>query len=129
MQDLSVDERLASLERKIDVCLILLGTLTTAEGFKYDLTNKAPLWLRAMTLAEEQVSSVAIAAAKLHPECADERLSKWIDQVALASSEREEQQEIPSSLVRVEASTESQCNHSPSENSPDRGVRRVPNRG
>jgi hypothetical protein len=69
------ESRLASLETKIDACLVLLAVLTTADGFSCRLDNKSPLWIRAMAEAEALATHVGISLAKYRPEYALEVLS------------------------------------------------------
>lgn len=75
MSDTTNESRIASLETKIDACLVLLAVLTTADGFSCRLNNKSPLWIRAMAEAEALATHVGIASAKSRPEYALEVLS------------------------------------------------------
>lgn len=71
---MTIEDRLSALENKIDACLILLGKLTTADNFTYNLMDKSPLWMRAMSAAERLASRVSIDVAKAHPKCAQEEM-------------------------------------------------------
>lgn len=75
MSDTTNESRIASLETKIDACLVLLAALTTADGFSCRLDNKSPLWIRAMAEAEALATQVGISSAKSRPEYALEVLS------------------------------------------------------
>ena len=63
-------ERLTEIEGKLDACLILLLKLTTEDGFTYNLMDKSPKWVRAMSVAERLASRVSVDVANLHPKCA-----------------------------------------------------------
>lgn len=100
---LSTEERLASLEQKLDACLILAKMLLSSENFKIDLSDQlnrpSPLELRAFTHAQSLASSVSIAVATPLPECADERLLQAIHRMVSGSNNRADQEPPQDSRV------------------------------
>jgi hypothetical protein len=66
--DAETKERLEQLEEKIDACLVLLRMATSHDVFRYTLSDKSPLWTRAMRGAEVIVSRVIDRVALVHRE-------------------------------------------------------------
>lgn len=60
--------RLDALEEKIDACLVLLRVATSHDKFAYTLSDKSPLWDRAIHGAQVVVSHVTERVASIYQE-------------------------------------------------------------
>ena len=88
-----MDSDLKRIEEKLNACLTLMLKVVTANDFRYNLETCSPLWLRAMTAAQSLASSVSIDAAKLLPECSDERILNLIHRAKQVPTEMGQQPE------------------------------------
>src|SRR6267154_714171 len=69
------EKRLVEIERKLEACLILLLKIMIADDLTYNLMDKSPKWIRAMSTAEHLASRVSLDAANRHPRCASEEMA------------------------------------------------------
>lgn len=109
----SPDTRLSEIESKLDCCLILLGMLTTADGFGYDMRNVSPLWARAMSVAERRASTVSASVANAHPKCADETLMEMIYPMGKSASETAAARELGALPAQASDPSRFQCKPNP----------------
>jgi len=98
-----------TLEEKVDACLILLLMLTSADGFSYNMKNFSPLWMRAMDAAQRLASDVSMRTASSLPECTDEQVFGFLDQIEKRARQRAAARELNHSQAQAEGPIPSRC--------------------